>query len=103
MNDNDFRKEIKKVVMEVLKGTQETSLSGRELFWKPLAGVFSTWIYMLGKAPVGSVWLDATSGLWHYSIPVLKKTGYEQFQIDAFHCVSSYLAESESDFLQALG
>ena len=95
MTDNN-RDEIKKIVMQMLEETQEASISGRELFWKPLSGVFSTWIYMLYKVPLASVWLDAVDGLWHYSIPKYKKTGHEEFRIDAMHYVENCLANDDT-------
>lgn len=80
----------------MLEETQETSIGGRDLFWKPLKGVFSTWIYMLGKSPLASVWLDAADGLWHYSIPIHEKAGSEEFRMDAFHICESSLANDET-------
>lgn len=90
--DND---NIKKIVMQILEETQEASIGGRDLFWKPLKGVFSTWIQMDGKSPLASVWLDAADGLWHYSIPIHGETGNEEFRIDAMHCVETCLANDD--------
>ena len=92
--DND---NIKKIVMQILEETQDDSVSpGRDLVWHPLRGVFSTWIYILGKSPLASVWLDVDDGLWHYSIPMYNQTGAELFKINAMANVSSLLAEDDS-------
>lgn len=95
--DND---RIKKIVMQLLVETQEDSVgSGRDLFWHPLKGVFSTWIYMLGKSPLASAWLEAADGLWHYCIPRHGETGIigtQEFRIDAMACVEQYLANDDS-------
>lgn len=92
--DND---QIKKIVMQILEETQGHSAgSGRDLFWHPLQGVFATWIYMLGKRPIASVWLDAADGMWHYCITLYNIYGAEQFQIDAMANVETFLASDES-------
>ncbi len=90
------RDEIKKIVMQILEESQEDSIGGRDLFWHPLKGVFSTWIYTAGKSPLASVWLDAADGLWYYSIPIHRKTGSEEFRIDAFHVCESKLAGDDT-------
>lgn len=92
--DND---NIKKIVMQMLEETQDHSAgSGRDLFWHPLKGVFSTWIYMLGKRPVASVWLDAADGMWHYCISTCATCGAEQYRIDAMANVEAFLASDET-------
>lgn len=90
---------VREIVMEILIET-EPPKSGRDLFWYALKGVFSTWIYMLGSAPLASIWW--VDGVWHYSIPICSENGYEEFRQDAMHCVEAYLADSKSAYIKAL-
>jgi len=96
------RDKIKEIVMEILIENEQypSPKSGRDLFWYALKGVFQTWIYMLGTAPLASVWW--ANNVWHYSVPIYNETGYEKFREDAMHCVETYLAESKSPYIKAL-
>lgn len=75
--------------------------SGRDLFWHRLKDTLSISIYMLGNTPLASVWW--VGGRWYYSIPILDKTGDEEFRDDAMACVETHLAESDSTYIAALG
>ncbi len=95
--------EIRKIVSELLIENERnlSPISGRDLFWNNLRGVVSTWIYMHGNNPLASVWWS--NGRWQYSIPILDKTGDKEFREDAMARVETYLAESDSTYIAALG
>lgn len=100
---NMNRDEIKKIVMGMLIENEQSisPRSGRDLFWHRLNDVFSIWIYMLGKAPIASVWW--ADGAWHYSIPICSETGYEEFREDAMARAETHIAETKSAYIAALG
>ena len=84
------RDKIKEIVMEMLI-ENEQSISPRS----------GRWIYMLGKAPIASVWW--ADGVWHYSIPICSETGYEESREGAMACVETHISESKSAYIAALG
>ena len=97
------RYEIKEMVMQILAENEQDlpSKSGRGLFWFRLKGVFSTWIYMLGKTPIASVWW--ADDVWHYSIPICDKIGNEELREDAMARAETHISESKSAYIAALG
>ncbi len=97
------RDEVKEIVMGMLIQNEQSisPRSDRDLFWYRLKDVFSIWIYMLGKTPLASVWWSG--GRWYYSIPILDKTGDEEFREDAVARVETHLAESDSAYIAVLG
>ncbi|KKL82375.1 hypothetical protein LCGC14_1985380 [marine sediment metagenome] len=97
------RYEIKEMVMQILAENEQDlpSKSGRGLFWFRLKGVFSTWIYMLGKTPIASVWRSDDE--WRYSVLICDQVGNEELREDAMARAETHIAESKSAYITALG